>query len=223
MINWLHSRMRRPEAGWDPVSRGHAVDYADVEWDRGAQEGLLELLDDWIGGLRGKSVMDLGGGPGQYSVAFAQRGARVTWHDVSARYRDIARERASAAGVDVRFSIGYMDEAHEILHERFDLVFNRICWNYGRGDRSFSRVIWSLMKPGGSAYIDTTSDAFRYDELGWSARARIQLNRHLGLKIGHPYPPHGRVARLLGSLPFDKILVDYSSPLNDRVLVRRAR
>jgi len=221
MINWLHSRLRRPEDGWDPVPEAHAEEYARVEWSHGVQQGLLDLLDNWVGGLAGKAVIDLGGGPGQYSVALAQRGARVTWHDVSARYRDIARARASAAGVQVRFSLGYMDEAHALLGENFDLVFNRICWNYGRGDRSFSRAIWSLMKAGGSAYVDTSPDSFRYDELSWSSRARIQLNRALAWKIGHPFPPHGRVAQLFMLLPFEKILVDYGSRLNDRVLVRK--
>ncbi|MFO1409007.1 MAG: methyltransferase domain-containing protein [Steroidobacteraceae bacterium] len=222
MINWLHARIHRPEKGWDPVPAAHAAEYASVEWDYGAQSGLLDQVEEWVGGLAGKSVIDIGGGPGQYSVALARRGARVTWHDVSGRYRTIAGERAAQAGVEVRFSIGYMDEAPDTLNEQFDLVFNRICWNYGRGDRSFARCLWRLMKPGGSAYIDTTPDIFKYDELGWSARARIGLNRACGWKIGHPFPPHGRIARIFAQMPLERMLVDYSSPLNDRIFLRKS-
>ena len=145
MINWLHSRVFRPEKGWDPVSPQYVAQYAESEWKTGASEDLIAQLEKWLEGLQGKTVLDLGGGPGHYSIAFAKRGARVTWHDVSERYRQFARAKAEEAGVDVSFSLGYMDEASRLLGEQFDCVFNRICWNYGRGDASFARVIYSLV------------------------------------------------------------------------------
>src|SRR4051812_35635270 len=72
VINLLHSRLHRPESGWDPVPQGHVLEYGTHEWASGADARLLDELEQRIGGFAGKQVLDLGGGPGQYSVAFAK-------------------------------------------------------------------------------------------------------------------------------------------------------
>ncbi len=223
MINWLHAQLPRPEQQWDPVPSSHATEYASVQWEQGVNHELLDEISGWTGGLHDKRVLDLGGGPGHYSIAFAKRGARVTWFDVSRNYERLARECAAAADVSIQFSIGYLDEAEQKLGEQFDLVFNRICWNYGRGDDSFARVVFSMIKPGGVAYIDTTHSNWRRELLPWSARARTWLNDQFGLKIGHPFPPHGRLARLFAAMPVEKLFVDYTSPHNDRIMLVRAQ
>jgi 2-polyprenyl-3-methyl-5-hydroxy-6-metoxy-1,4-benzoquinol methylase len=170
LINWLSSQLHRPEKGWDPVPSSHVQTYGDAEWRAGARTETLDLLEKWLGGFAGKSVLDLGGGPGQYTIAFAKRGANVSWHDVSARYRDYTSRRADEAGVKVSFSVGYMDEASSILGRKFDLVFNRICWCYGRGDRSFADTFWDLVAPGGIGYIDTAADRSGYAKSSASAQ-----------------------------------------------------
>ncbi len=223
MINRLHAFLYRPERGWDPVPSGHASTYADKEWSAGVREELLDELDAWVGGLAGKRVLDLGGGPGQYSVAFAKRGAIVTWHDVSRTYLEFARGKASANGVNIDFSLGYMDEAPAILKTQFDLVFNRICWNYGFSDRGFAQTLFTLVKPGGIGYLDTTHSGWRRETLPTSARLRTWLNDALAIKIGHPFPPHGRLARLFSRLPIEKMLVDHAMPTNDRILFLRSQ
>ena len=128
MFNRLHARLHRPENGWDPVPAAHAASYGAGEWSR-IDQALLDDLSQRIGGFAGKSVLDLGGGPGQYSAAIAQRGARVTWHDVSRTYLNMSKSRAEALGLleNIKFSLGYLDEAPRLLGERFDFVFNRIC------------------------------------------------------------------------------------------------
>jgi 2-polyprenyl-3-methyl-5-hydroxy-6-metoxy-1,4-benzoquinol methylase len=185
--------------------------------------GLLDELDHWVGGLAGKRVLDLGGGPGQYSVAFAERGAIVTWHDISREYQNMAQRKAKEHGVEIRFSLGYLDEAAERLPESFDLVFNRICWYYGFSDRTFADVLFALVRPGGVGYIDTNHSGCRRDQLSISARFRTWVNDIFSIKIGHPFPPHGRLARLFSQKPVESLLIDYSSPANDRLLfVKRA-
>jgi hypothetical protein len=37
-------------------------------------------------------------------------------------------------------------------------------------------------------------------------------------KIGHPYPPHGRIAKLIQAHPVKKMIVDYSSEFSDIVM-----
>jgi 2-polyprenyl-3-methyl-5-hydroxy-6-metoxy-1,4-benzoquinol methylase len=217
MINSLHARLHRPEKGWDPVPAAYAAEYSRAEWSRGADESLLDELDRWVHGLSGKRVLDLGGGPGHYSVAFAKRKALVTWHDVSRNYLDIAKRKAAEAGVDVTFSLGYLEDARG----SFDLVFNRICWYYCRNDRQFAKTFFELVAPGGAGYIDTANSRDPSARSSLAQRVRAALNDRLGLKIGHPLPPHGRIERLLRQHGVEKLVTDYSRPSHDRIFFTR--
>ncbi len=184
---------------------------------------MLDALESQVGGFKGKSVLDLGGGPGHYSLAMAQRGGQVTWHDVSGTYLQISRGKAQELGLAdrIRFSLGYLDEAPRLLGERFDLVFNRICWNYGFGDKSFAAVVYALVKPGGFGYVDTTHSGYKRQMLSAPARLRTWLNDRTGVKIGHPMPPHGRLAKLFLHHAVKRMTVDYRSPTNDKVLFEK--
>jgi 2-polyprenyl-3-methyl-5-hydroxy-6-metoxy-1,4-benzoquinol methylase len=218
IINRLHSLLHRPEKGWDPVSTEHAAWYSGIEWTQGVNNTLLDELDKWADGLTGKRVLDLGGGPGHYSIAFAKRKADVTWHDVSRGYRDIAERKAAEHNVRIKFSIGYLEDAARLYKEPFDVVFNRICWYYGFSDRQFASLLFRLVKPGGIGYIDTPHSDVSYTKASSSLKMRTLLNDRLAIKIGHPFPPHGRVAHLFMNKPVAKIQIDYTSPSNDRIL-----
>jgi SAM-dependent methyltransferase len=222
MINRLHAWLHRPERGWDPVPPAYASEYGAAVWLQ-VDQHLLDEIEEQIGGFSGKSVLDLGGGPGQYTIAIALRGGRVTWHDVSRTYLDMTRRKAEEFGVGERtaFSLGYLDDAPRLLSEQYDLVFNRICWNYGLGDRSFSNVVYAMVKPGGYGYVDTTHSRFKRDELSGMALLRTFLNEWSSIKIGHPMPPHGRLARLFLRHPLSRLSVDYRSRWNDRILFQK--
>jgi len=221
VINGLHSRLHRPENGWDPVPQDHVLEYGAHEWASGADMRLLDELEQRVGGFAGKQVLDLGGGPGQYSVAFARRGARVTWLDVSARYRDFARHKADEAQVSIEFVLGYMDEADRLTNRQFDLVFNRICWYYCISDAAFAEVVYRLVAPGGWAYVDTNHSGVGRENASLATRTRIWLNDRLSFKIGHPFPPRGRVASLFLRRPHEQLIADYQ-PRNDRILLQKA-
>lgn len=198
----------------------HVQQYGECEWTAGVQESLLDELDRRVGGLAGKKVLDLGGGPGHYSVAFARRGAHVTWFDVSKSYRDFVQQKAREAQVDVEFALGYMDDASVRLNRQFDLVFNRICFSYCIDDRSFAGVIHRLVKPGGWGYIDTNNSDFGRESASVALRVRSWLNGSLGIKIGHPYPPRGRVTQLFLRHPLERISTEFL-PRNDRILFQK--
>jgi 2-polyprenyl-3-methyl-5-hydroxy-6-metoxy-1,4-benzoquinol methylase len=223
MINRLHAWLHRPENGWDPVPAAYAADYGAMEWDQ-IDHHLLDELEMLVGGFIGKKILDLGGGPGQYTLAMAQRGGLVTWHDVSRNYLEMSRRKASELGLTNRitFSIGYLDDAPRMLSERFDFVFNRICWNYGFGDKSFAAVVYAMARPGGFAYVDTTHSTYKLDQLSRAARVRTWLNARTGIKIGHPMPPHGRLARLFMCHQMARLTIDYRSPWNDRIFFQKA-
>ena len=83
MFNQLHAKFRRPENGWDPVPASHAASYGQNEW-RAVNSDVLDELGHRIGGFEGKHVLDLGGGPGQFTVAMAQRVVRLVTSSATA-------------------------------------------------------------------------------------------------------------------------------------------
>ena len=212
MINYLHSLFHRPEKGWDPVSASHAETWSRLE---PATQNPLQWIQARIGDLRGKTVLDLGGGPGYYSVAFARAGARTTWFDISQNYRTIAQKRAQEAGVEVEFALGYLEEA-VLLRRSFDLVFINLCWYYCMNDRQFARIVYELVKPGGAGYIASPWDTGGH--VSASRRFLAGLNDRLGIKIGHPFAGHRRIASLFNRFPLDELYVDYRTPGHDIVL-----
>lgn len=220
-VNLVHSWLHRVETGWDPISPEYAQDYAQRASKLYCDTGLVERLDTVANGLRDKRVLDLGGGPGQYSVLFAQRGARVVWHDVSREYERIARNRALANRLEVEFSLGYLESAKKFGPGAFDLVFCRVAWYYSRSDRRFANLLYSLVKPGGIGYVECDTPAHAKPR-GWR-RCQHCLNEYLWWKIGHPLPPHGRIAGLIHKYPLRRLEVDYSSPLQDIVLFTKSK
>src|SRR5438094_148859 len=64
---------------------------------------LMPRMLAMLGDVSGKNILDLGCGEGGYARELARRGANVTAVDGSARLIEIARQRASAEGVDIRF------------------------------------------------------------------------------------------------------------------------
>lgn len=218
-VNYLHSLLHRVENGWDPIPSSYACSYAELAWNE-RSPNLVRDLDLRVGGLTGKRVLDLGGGPGQYSILFAQYGANVTWHDVSREYEAITRERAAVAGVSIAYSIGYLEDAQRFETEPFDLVFCRVCWYYSRSDRAFARLLYSVVKTGGVGYVECNTPDFSKPR-SWR-RGQYWLNKHLWLKVGHPMPPRGRIAKLLQQYDLRQMTLDYSSPLRDIVVFRKA-
>jgi hypothetical protein len=145
----------------------------------------------------------------------------VTWFDISKHYRDFAQQKARESQVNIEFALGYMDDSHKILNRQFHLVFNRICWYYCVSDFSFAEVIYSLMAPGGWAYIDTNHSGVGRESASVAARTRTWLNDRFGLKIGHPFPPRGRVEKLFRRHALKQLIPDYQ-PRNDRVLLQKS-
>lgn len=220
MINRLHSWIHQPGQGWDPVAPEYASEYAESEW-RNINVVLIDQLEQRIGGFSGKRVLDLGGGPGQYSVAFARRGARVTWHDVSRTYQKIAARHAAEAGVQIVFSLGYLEEADRLITDPFDFVFTRLAWCYCMNDRRFARLVYSLIKPEGAAYIESNTP--RFENPRGLKRLVYFLNNWFGWKIGHPHPPHGRLASLLNGYPITLMIPDYSNDLVDKIFLIKGK
>ncbi len=73
-----------------------------------------QVLAQFLGEIRGRSVLDVGTGTGRAALALAARGATVRGVDASAEMLAVARRRADAAGLDIEFTTG---DAHALPME----------------------------------------------------------------------------------------------------------
>lgn len=218
VVNFIHSLFHRVEGGWDPISAKYAREY-DERVSRELDEGFVYSLAELCGGVAGKRVLDLGAGPGHFSVLFAKLGAEVTWHDPSREYQNIARTRAEVNRVFLNFSLGYLEDAKKFGENSFDLVFCRVCWYYCRNDRAFGRLVYGLLKPGGLGYIE--SNIANVSLRTGVRRFQTWMNSRLWVKIGHPFPPRGRIEKLIRRRPVTFVKTDYCSQEKDVVIFQK--
>jgi ubiquinone/menaquinone biosynthesis C-methylase UbiE len=79
------------------------------------------VLTNMIGRIKDRDILDVGTGTGRAALLFARGGARVTAVDASKEMLAIARQRAGAQMVEVKFQLG---DAHalEFSDRSFDAV-----------------------------------------------------------------------------------------------------
>jgi ubiquinone/menaquinone biosynthesis C-methylase UbiE len=77
-----------------------------------------------LGDIRGKTILDLGCGPGDASVVLAKKGAKVVGIDISSKLIDIARDKSIANNISESVNSLVMS-AYQLNFEDnyFDLVF----------------------------------------------------------------------------------------------------
>jgi SAM-dependent methyltransferase len=105
-------------------------------WSEGSYERVAALFapvqDELVARLApraGERWLDLATGTGEVAVRAAQAGARVTAIDIADPMLEKARERARAAGVEVKFDLGdvehlpYEDACFETLVSNFGMIF----------------------------------------------------------------------------------------------------
>ena len=128
------------------------------EWERLAWhlpefEVTKRYMDQYIGGQ--KKVLDVGGGPGRYSIYLAEQGHEVTLLDLSGRNIRQAIDKAQEAGVHLdSCSHGNALWLHEYLYkkEQFDAVLLMgPLYHLSREEdrRQALREAVQMLKPGG--------------------------------------------------------------------------
>lgn len=80
---------------------------ADEMWQRDLGRSL-RVTFEWLGDLRGKRVLELGCGPGDYTIMMARCGADVTALDIALSSLHITRQRAGASGVSDVVHVSWM-------------------------------------------------------------------------------------------------------------------
>jgi SAM-dependent methyltransferase len=134
-----------------------------VEIDR--LEVLLELRPP-------QRILDLPCGQGRHAIELARRGYQVTGMDISPFMIEVASERATAAGVQVRWLAG--DMRQPIPGEKFDLVLNLFTsFGYFAEDDDDQQVLAaaaSMLAPGGRFVLEVINGErvmANFEERGW--------------------------------------------------------
>ena len=100
---------------------------ADREWERLERHRTefavtLKVLEAYLP-APGCSVLDIGGGPGRYSIELARQGYRVTLFDISGESLGLAQAKAAEVGVTLESCIhGNALDLSELGESSFDAV-----------------------------------------------------------------------------------------------------
>jgi SAM-dependent methyltransferase len=156
-----HERANR--ATWDGMSdwyqahHGPEISAHSDAWGAWRHpESELRLLPE----LRGRDVLELGCGAGQWSVWLAGRGARVTGLDLSTNQLAHARRSAAAAGAVIAL-LQASAEALPFAARSFDLVLSdHGAMSWGDPDRTLPEAA-RVLRPGGWLVFCVTSPLFQ--------------------------------------------------------------
>lgn len=128
------------------------------EWNRiaGRPEFLLtcRMLDRYI--KHGDKALDIGGGPGRYSLYLAGKGCDVTLFDLSPGNTKFAAERAVEQGLSIKTITGDAREADKLTSDNYDhiLLMGPMYHLFEETDRITAiNAALKLLKSGGIIYI----------------------------------------------------------------------
>jgi 2-polyprenyl-3-methyl-5-hydroxy-6-metoxy-1,4-benzoquinol methylase len=124
--------------------------------DRGnLSRKFLELLD--LDSVKGKRVLDIGCGSGQYAVLLAQKGAIVTGIDLSPVGIELAQKMAAVNGVADRctFSVAQFSES-DFPNEHFDIVYMHEVYHHAIKYLGIKEEVNRIAKPGAKILLAET-------------------------------------------------------------------
>jgi SAM-dependent methyltransferase len=165
--------------GYLALYDGFLAERTPVEVDQ--IEALLELVPP-------RKILDLPCGQGRHAIELARRGYEVTGVDLSPYMLGVARERADASGVRVRWLAGDMREA--LPGDTFDLILN-LFTSFGyfadeADDRRVVRAAASMLEPGGRFLLEVINGQRvmgNFQEREWFTVGQIAVMERRSLDV----------------------------------------
>ncbi|MFW9830953.1 MAG: class I SAM-dependent methyltransferase [Candidatus Thorarchaeota archaeon] len=162
----------------------NAKAYAQLINDKGTphhREILNPCIEQLLGEVQGKHLLDAGCGEGYLSRVFAKKGAKVVGVDFSPNLIAISRKKSE--GFDIDFQVGNICNLDSLVDNQFDCILcNLVLLNVECLDtalQEFHRVL----KPEGFLVFSVVHPAFNvYGPGRWEMGKKDSLtNRRLGL------------------------------------------
>jgi len=140
------------------IVREYYDETVEYEWSRIADrpEFLLtcRMLDRYM--KSGDTVLDIGGGPGRYSLYLADKGCDVTLLDLSPVNTKFALEEADRQGLSIKAIAGDAREVEKLVDGQFDyiLLMGPMYHLLEESDRvKAMESALKLLKPGGVIFV----------------------------------------------------------------------
>ena len=106
----------------NPKGLKDIVRRASYWYGKKAIEGRLTALINLVGDdIKDKDILEVGYGPGYYSIGLAKKGAKITGIDYAKSMADIAKSNAKKANVEIDFKVA--DFLADDIDGDFDYVF----------------------------------------------------------------------------------------------------
>lgn len=121
-------------------------DYGKIAW---ITQPLAEVLTDALELRPGSDVLDVATGTGHVALAAARRFCRVTGVDYVPALLDVARERASAEGVEATFIEGDAENL-PVPDNAFDYVLSNIGAMFAPNQEKTASELLRATRPGGT-------------------------------------------------------------------------
>lgn len=121
----------------------------------------------FVGGLKGKTVLDAGCGEGYNTRLLAKLGARVTGVDISSKMIEFALEEEQNRTLGICYEVASFSDLSLFEDESFDVVVSFMalmdCPNYEGAVKEVLRVL----RPGGELVFSVTHPCFMTRGFGW--------------------------------------------------------
>ena len=141
---------------WDEIAEVRHKGWEPAEFFANGGCRLNTQILDVVGDVRGLKLCHLQCATGEDTLSWANRGVDATGVDISPKQIELARRKAAAAGLSVRFiAADLYDLPADVFAERFDIVFTgggAVVWLPDL-DR-WAQIIVRILKSNGRLILD---------------------------------------------------------------------
>jgi ubiquinone/menaquinone biosynthesis C-methylase UbiE len=185
------------------------------DWENKSQ-GARAVIKDFekrVGSIKNQRLLDIGFGNGQYSIAFAQNGAKVSGLEVNEILYTIAQEKSHSENIEVDFQL-YNGTKFPFRDNYFEYAFSVSVLEHVSDPKAFLAEAYRVLKPGGKFYL-AFPNKWRPLEahtkilfLGYLPRSLVQillrqfLKRNTIEELNLHFISFWTVKRLLHEIPF---------------------
>lgn len=168
-------------AYWNTRAKGYSLDN-QTELESEKAEEWLQLIKRYVLIKKEWHVLDLGCGPGFFSILLSWLGCQVTAIDYSEQMLKEAQRNAEKYGVNIIFK--KMD-AHQLMFEdhSFDLIITRnVTWNLERPIIAYQEML-RVLKPSGHLLNYDGNYYYHYTDKDYDRKSHSEHQHMEGIDV----------------------------------------